>query len=125
MLILVVDDNALIRQTIVEILRPEGFNIIECSDGLEAIEVCKKQSPDWILMDIRMKNVGGFEAAWEIKKIDRNIKIIALSNYNTKLYRKRAEALQYNAYFTKNNLLTVKQYLIENTPSNKKSDNSK
>ena len=76
--VLVVDDIEDNRELIVKNFEATEIEIITANDGLEAIEEFKKESPDLILMDIRMPNMDGYEAAFEIKKLS-DIPIVALT----------------------------------------------
>lgn len=76
--ILIVDDEILIRNVIKEYSESEGYNIFEAGDGLEAIEMVKKNNIDLVLLDVMMPNLDGFSACKEIKKI-KNIPVIILS----------------------------------------------
>lgn len=81
--ILIVEDNSinmLLTKTLVKKIIPESI-IFEAFDGDEAIEQYKNRQPDIILMDIQMPNKNGFEATYEIRKIEKNvpIPIIALT----------------------------------------------
>ena len=60
----VVDDQALVRAGFRMILEAEdGFDVVgEANDGLEAIELVRRATPDVVLMDIRMPNLDGVEA---------------------------------------------------------------
>ena len=79
MKILVVDDEILIRNVIKEYLENENYSYLEASDGLEALEIVKKNKDiDLIIMDIMMPNMDGFSAIKEIKTI-KEIPIIMLS----------------------------------------------
>jgi signal transduction histidine kinase/DNA-binding response OmpR family regulator len=73
--ILVVDDIENNRRLIHQILTPLGFNIIEANNGLKACIAIEKESPDLILMDIRMPVMGGEEAIRKIKATEQGIKI--------------------------------------------------
>lgn len=65
--ILFIDDNADLREEILEALQFEGFDVLGASDGLEGIEVAKLEKPDLILCDIRMPEIDGFEVYKQIK----------------------------------------------------------
>ena len=73
MKILVVDDEELIRQVLKEYLSIEGYQIYEAENGLEAINVVKEKDVDFIIMDIMMPKMDGYQAIKEIKKI-KNLK---------------------------------------------------
>ncbi|MEM1395512.1 MAG: ATP-binding protein, partial [Cyanobacteria bacterium P01_H01_bin.150] len=66
--ILVVEDNWENRQLLLQILVPLGFEIIEATNGQEAIELWEKQQPNLILMDMRMPVMDGYEATKIIKQ---------------------------------------------------------
>ena len=76
--ILVVDDEARIRQIIKKYAEFEGHSVFEAVDGMQAIEVCKEQSFDIIIMDVMMPELDGFSACKEIRKLC-NTPIIMLS----------------------------------------------
>ena len=76
--ILVVDDEARIRQIIKKYAEFEGHSVFEAVDGMQAIEVCKEQSFDIIIMDVMMPELDGFSACKEIRKFC-NTPIIMLS----------------------------------------------
>lgn len=61
--VLIVDDQELVRGGLRRILRRrDGFRISECADGDEVLAAVAADSPDIVLMDLRMKRVGGIEA---------------------------------------------------------------
>ncbi|MFD3506698.1 response regulator [Nocardia sp. NPDC058666] len=61
--VLVVDDQELVRGGLRRILRRrDGFTIDECADGDEVVAAVAAQRPDVVLMDLRMKRVGGIDA---------------------------------------------------------------
>lgn len=78
MKVLVVDDEAKIRNVIKEYAEFEGYEIDEASDGMEAISKCKEQDYDIIIMDVMMPKLDGFSSIKEIKKI-KDIPVIMLS----------------------------------------------
>jgi PAS domain S-box-containing protein len=57
--ILVVDDHPVNRQLLVAILRPQGHNLLEAGDGIEALDVIQKSRPDLIILDLAMPRMGG------------------------------------------------------------------
>lgn len=78
--ILVVDDAIFMRNIIKDILAEEGYSIVgEAGNGEEAIEKCKALIPDIVTMDIVMPVMSGIDAVREIKKLNRNIKIVMCS----------------------------------------------
>lgn len=79
--ILVAEDEVLIRLLYCKILSPK-FDVIEANDGLEAVQLYKEHEPDLILMDIKMPNMDGLQAITEIKKINPQANIVALTAYD-------------------------------------------
>ncbi len=77
--ILMVDDEAKIREVVKEYANFEGYEVVEAADGMEAVEkVREDQNFDCIIMDIMMPKLDGYSACKEIKKI-KNIPVIMLS----------------------------------------------
>lgn len=76
--ILVVDDEYRIRQLIRKYAEFEGYEVEEAVDGMQAIEMCRRQEFDLIIMDVMMPELDGFSACREIRKF-RQTPIIMLS----------------------------------------------
>ena len=76
--ILVVDDEAKIREVIRTYAEFEGYEVIEAVDGMEAVEICHDEDFDVIVMDIMMPRLDGFSAYKEIKK-EKDIPVLMLS----------------------------------------------
>ena len=76
--ILVVDDEFRIRQIIRKYAEFEGYEVAEAVDGMQAIEICRKNSFDLIIMDVMMPELDGFSACREIRKFSKT-PIIMLS----------------------------------------------
>ena len=67
--VVVVEDEALIRMDIVEVLRENGFEVVgEAADGEAAIELTRELLPDLVVMDITMPKMDGLTAAEAIDK---------------------------------------------------------
>ena len=69
--ILVVDDEAKIRQLIRKYAEFEGYQVEEAGDGMEAVQICRMHPDDFdiIILDIMMPELDGFSAAKEIRKV--------------------------------------------------------
>lgn len=83
--LLIVDDESIERDAIKFILNKADlpkFNIVEASNGQEAISETALSEPDIILMDIQMPGLNGIEATKVIKKINPSVKVIFLTAYN-------------------------------------------
>lgn len=76
--LLVVDDEAKIREVIREYSEFNGFEVTEAEDGMTAVGLVKLNDYDIIIMDVMMPKLDGFSACKEIKKI-KDIPVIMLS----------------------------------------------
>ncbi len=76
--LLVVDDEPYIREVIREYAEFNGYEVTEAEDGMEAVNLCRENDFDLIVMDIMMPKLDGFSACKEIRKI-KNIPVIMLS----------------------------------------------
>ena len=76
--LLVVDDEAKIREVIKEYAEFSGYEVTEAGDGMSAIGLCKLNDYDLIIMDVMMPKLDGFSSVKEIKKI-KDIPVIMLS----------------------------------------------
>ena len=81
MKIFVVDDEPNIRLTLKIALQKESFNVIQCSNGQEALEKLNTEKPDLIILDFNMPVMDGFEFLGIIRKHNYNIPVIFLSDY--------------------------------------------
>ncbi len=79
--ILVVDDDRLILATLTMGLEKAGFDTLRAASGEEAVNICQKQRPDLIVMDIRMSGISGLEAAQRIHALVE-VPVIYLSAYD-------------------------------------------
>jgi len=76
--ILIADDIDLNRQLLQNYFKNEPFTILEAKDGQEAVDIANDEKVDLILMDIKMPNKNGYEAAREIKSF-KDIPIVAIT----------------------------------------------
>lgn len=76
--ILIVDDEAKIREVLAEYAEFEGYQADQAADGMEAVAKCRQNDYDIIIMDIMMPKLDGFSAVKEIKKF-KNVPVIMLS----------------------------------------------
>lgn len=76
--ILITDDEEKIRALIKKYAIFEGHTAVEAANGMEAVELCRKETFDIIIMDIMMPELDGFSAVKEIRK-NQNIPVLMLS----------------------------------------------
>ena len=78
-LILVADDEPLVRGTLCGILRRAGYEVIEAEDGDQVLEACATAHPDLVLIDIIMPNREGVETIAALREVYRDLPIVAMS----------------------------------------------
>ena len=90
--ILVVEDDAAVRQTANRILTKAGYTVLDAIDGVQALELFDRDRAkiDVVLLDIMMPRMGGIECLKELKQRDPNIKVVIASGYSPKLSRNQA-----------------------------------
>ena len=82
--VLLVDDQELIRSGLRRILRrKDGFDVVgECSDGDEVVAAVAEHSPHVVLMDLRMKRVGGIEAITRLRRLQGAPPALVLTTFD-------------------------------------------
>ena len=83
MRLLIADDSKLLRKKLRDELERLGCEVIEASNGKEAISLVLEQEPDGIILDIVMPEVGGIEALSTIREISPNVPVVMLSSAGT------------------------------------------
>lgn len=100
--ILLVDDDPLIRGDIKDMLLDRGYNIVgEASDGFEAVEECKKHSPDLVILDIDMPILDGIKAGKIITKENLAGGILLLTSFDGDEYIEKAKSIGAFGYIVK------------------------
>ena len=101
--VLVVDDVESNREMLGELLERVGLSMVEAEDGLQGINKARLERPDVILMDIRMPEMDGYEAAAHIKSFDgtADIPIIALTATTQKISTGEMQSAGLDGFLTK------------------------
>ena len=81
--ILLVDDEDVVRGLLKLLLTSSGYEVWEASDGNRVNELYERYRPDLVVIDIIMPDKEGLEVIKELRRIDRNAKIIAMSGGGT------------------------------------------
>ncbi len=79
MKVLVAEDDANIRQGLVEILEAEGYQVVEAADGAAALLEYGASQPDFLLLDIMMPAMSGYDVCREIRRRDAEVPIVFVS----------------------------------------------
>ena len=77
--VLVVDDSALSRRTLRQILESAGYDVAEAEDGLSALEQYFLEKPDVVLLDLVMKGMYGLEVLTKLRELDPDAKVVVVS----------------------------------------------
>jgi CheY-like chemotaxis protein len=101
--ILIADDNADSAESMGMLLRLMGNDVRIANDGLEAVEQAAKFQPDFVLMDIGMPRLDGYEAARRIRDQDwsRDTLLVAVTGWGPSDDNAEATAAGFDCHFTK------------------------
>lgn len=101
--IVITDDHSMIREGIKQLLElDENFVVIgQAGDGIECLRLLRKEIPDILLLDINMPNMNGIEVLEQLKKEQRNIKVLILTIHNEVEYLLKAVDIGCNGYVLK------------------------
>ncbi len=126
--ILIVDDLAQVREELEEILQlTAGFNVIGAAvDGLKAIQLAEKLSPDIVLMDVEMPGLDGFDTAQQIKSRQLAKLVVMLSIHSRHENWQRVQETGVDAYVEKgegiNTLVTTLRRVWQESSTSSKVD---
>jgi two-component system cell cycle response regulator DivK len=90
--ILVIEDFTDARKLIRLVLEAEGYRVLEAQNGIDGVEIARREKPDAILMDMRLPLMDGCEATRNIRQLPNlsKIPIIACTAYNQWEWRSKA-----------------------------------
>ena len=122
MKLLLVDDNERIREVMKTLFSPVFDEVIECEDGIDAVNSFDKNNPDWVVMDINlptgkagMKEMDGIKATEKIILSHPNAKVIIVSQYNDESTIDAAKNAGAIEFVSKENLNKVIEVIKERT----------
>lgn len=101
--ILVADDNPASRELIREVLEMSGYDVLEASDGREAVHQARNGAPDLVLVDIQMPRLDGYGVLRELRADPRlsDMPVVALTAFAMQGDRERAMDAGFDGYITK------------------------
>ena len=101
--VLIVDDEPNILMSLEFLMKKEGFEVFVARDGAEALEILDKETPKFIILDVMMPNVDGYEVCKNIRKNNKlkDMKIIFISAKSKDEDIEKAYEIGADSYFTK------------------------
>lgn len=99
--ILIVDDQFGIRVLLNEIFQKEGYDTYQAANGVQALDIVTKTSPDIVLLDMKIPGMDGIEILKRMKVIDHEIRVIIMTAYGELDMIQEAKSLGALAHFTK------------------------
>lgn len=99
--VLVVDDQNGIRVLLMEVFNSEGYETYQAANGKMALEIVRCESPDLVLLDMKIPGMDGLEILKHIKEVNPSIKVIMMTAYGELDMIKEATELGALMHFTK------------------------
>jgi two-component system, cell cycle response regulator DivK len=121
--ILIVEDHRLSLVLLKQLLEVHGYEILETSEGLEAIDIARDEQPDLILMDIGLPDICGLDVTRLLKLDDqtKTIPIVAVTALATPEHEKKGLESGCDAYIAKpitlDNLVRTIESFLPTVPS--------
>ncbi|HEY9890302.1 MAG TPA: response regulator [Candidatus Sericytochromatia bacterium] len=116
--VLVIEDEELLRESIVDILKTGGFTAVSAENGRKGLDLASEFVPELILCDVRMPELDGYEVLKALRQdpVLENILLIFLTAETQQTVQRQGQILGANAYlikpFTKAQLLEVINQVI-------------
>jgi len=101
--ILVVEDNALNRKLVRDVLQHAGFEVVEAGTGEDGVELAVRLLPDLVLMDLQLPGIDGNQALRQLRADERTsaIPVVAVTAFAMKDDRDRAGREGFDGYLPK------------------------
>ncbi len=99
--VLYVDDNEEMVELVNIVLANSGYRIISLSNGQETLDYCVNETPDLVLMDLKMPDMSGFETTQKLREQGYSNPIVVFTASETEEDREKAMAAGCNGYIVK------------------------
>ncbi|MEW6496526.1 MAG: response regulator [Cyanobacteriota bacterium] len=101
--VLVIEDEDILRESILNILKTNGFSALEAGNGLRGLQLAKEFVPDLILCDIRMPEFDGYEVLKRLRQdpVTAPIPLLFITAENIQNVVSQGQKLGANGYLTK------------------------
>ena len=97
----VIEDNPDIRETLRELLRLRGHEVVEAEDGPGGVQLVLTRNPDVALVDIGLPGIDGYEVAAQLRAAAGTTRLVALTGYGGEEDRSRAARAGFDAHLVK------------------------
>jgi two-component system, NarL family, invasion response regulator UvrY len=102
MKILLVDDHVVVRAGVRRLLATEAdVSILEAGSSQEAIDICRRERPDLVVLDLNLTGSSGFELLRRLVQLDKGAKVLVLSMHSEPVYAARALQAGARGYISK------------------------
>ena len=95
--VLIIDDDAHLRESLAEVLDMEGFTCFEAGNAKNGIDLAKKHKPEVVIMDIQLPDSSGFQICQELRRFSKDFILIMLTGRFLSAEDSRALAAEYLA----------------------------
>ena len=99
--VLIVDDSALTRRSLRQILETAGCEVLEAENGLEALERYFLEKPDVVMLDLVMRGMYGLDVLHKLRELDADARIVVVSADIQSSSRELAEEAGAKAFVNK------------------------
>ena len=99
--VLIVDDSALSRRSLRQILETAGCDVVEAEDGLVALERYFLDKPDVVMLDLVMRGMYGLDVLHKLRELDADARIVVVSADIQSSSRELAEQAGAKAFVNK------------------------
>jgi CheY-like chemotaxis protein len=110
-MILIAEDNQLMRKMIRSLVEDLDSEIVECADGDAALDLYEKHLPDWVLMDVSMQPVNGLTATRAIFERFPAARIVVVTEHADAETREHAFAAGACEFIGKSDLRPLRQLI--------------
>lgn len=108
MMILIAEDNPLMRKMIRSLVEDLASEIVECADGAAAVSLYEKHHPAWVLMDVSMRPVDGLSATRAIIARCQSARVVIVTDHDDAETRRCALEAGASEFFGKDHLLPLR-----------------
>ena len=81
--ILIVDDERLIRQSLEKALAGQGYAVFSAENGKTALHLLEEESPDLVLLDLKLPDINGIEVLKRLRELDKNLPVLLITAYGS------------------------------------------